>query len=133
MYAKKPEHELSQRSVESLIDLMRLLGQAATYAGAIFQALEHALIEYQRIKLAMSKSKTPLDYQQLIEATKTEYPLLSEALSRAEVERYELGKLWVRAGDHADRGTLLLFSGLLKSVLEAQQQIPVKIRVKEHL
>jgi hypothetical protein len=112
---------------------MRLLGQAATYAGAIFQALEHALIEYQRIKLAMSKSKTPLDYQQLIEATKTEYPLLSEALSRAEVERYELGKLWVRAGDHADRGTLLLFSGLLKSVLEAQQQIPVKIRVKEHL
>ena len=122
--------EMSSTGVEHLQVRIELLLRGVKYLTASLEALEVILEEYLKLKAAISKARTPLDYEALVRAIVVEHPMLGDALARSEVERYELGRLWVRATNEMDRGTLLLMSTILKEFIERYHEVPMRVRIK---
>jgi len=117
-------------SVETILGVVRLAIKGLSYVLSVCQAIEYIAVEYVRLKNALRRAGTSLDIGELIASIEGQYPQLAEALSRAEVERYELGRLWLKTDNGIDGATLNLFSGILRDFLQLKHGIKSQLRIK---
>ncbi len=109
---------LNQDLIRELLDALKLGVSGLKYLEGVGCALVSGLEEVQRIKLAAKAGANPLDMTHLLEQLAKADKLLSENLRACQIEKFELGRLWVRADNSLLRSSMLVLKDKLQGFLE---------------
>lgn len=123
----------NKAEINSLMNLLTAIADGFELAAEIIRSTHGALDESQRYRDAVKRTAKPLNYEELltiITKADTSGGVVSEALKRAEVLRFELGKLWISPYDSFDSVSIQYAKDRIASVLKENFGVDFKLRIK---
>lgn len=119
----------STAQLEHLISVIDLTAQTLRWLATSADAIKTAIEEVVRFRKSLSRGHTALDFSEFLTALEHKDQELSEYLSSAKIERFELGRLWIRAEEKYGDSLFLFRKNAIVQQLARYYGATFKVRV----
>lgn len=117
------------KSLEQIKQGLMFAAEMFGYLEKVSQSLVCGLGELERVRASIRQHRTPIDWQAFISDLEMRDLELADLLSRANMERFDLGRLWIAAADAQTQTMLKIMKDRIASVLSDRYGIKFAVKI----
>lgn len=127
MGISKKKETLTLVQVDQLILIAASVTRFFTFCADCSTMLELTLKEIKRVRLSIRNNSLPLSWDDFLHGLTND--AIKQLLERAEVSRFEMGRLWLQVNSGLDLTHIRLMQGLIQNTLSEQYGADFKVKV----